>query len=223
MRGGDPATLTVRGGDPFEVAGALVEAGARWLHVVDLDAAVRGDAANMDTLERIATLPVRVQAGGGLSPRNVVSALDRGAARAVLGAGALGDRRAAARVIAEHPGRVGVGLDVLGDQLAPRGGRTPGEPLEPVLEWLAGLACEPPVAVITDVSRDGSLEGLDVDAFLAIADRTGLPAIASGGVRSTDDLRALAVHAPRVAGAIVGRALTEGAFTLAEAIAAGGG
>jgi phosphoribosylformimino-5-aminoimidazole carboxamide ribonucleotide (ProFAR) isomerase len=223
LRRGEPATLRIRAGDPVELARSFVAAGTRWIHVVDLDAALHGDAANMDTLERIAALPIRVQAGGGLGPAAVTEALARGAARAVLGAGALADRDAAARAFSEHPGRLAAGVDVLGDRLVPRAGGSGGEPLRPVLDWLGTLPRRPVAVVVTHVDRDGSLAGVDVDAVVRIADRVGVPAFASGGIRSQEDLRALAARAPRIAGAIVGRAITEGALTLADALGAAGG
>jgi phosphoribosylformimino-5-aminoimidazole carboxamide ribonucleotide (ProFAR) isomerase len=220
MRGGDPATLAVSDGDPFELARGFVESGARWIHVVDLDAALTGEPANLGLIGRIAELPVRVQAGGGLHAEAVADALGRGAARAVLGAGGLADRASAERSFAEHPGRVGAGLDVRGSRLSPRGGASAEEPLEPVLEWLGGLAVKPVVVVVTDVGRDGTLLGPDSALLVSVAGRVGVPVLASGGVRSLEDLGALRTLVPAVAGAIVGRAFADGLFTLQEALAA---
>jgi phosphoribosylformimino-5-aminoimidazole carboxamide ribotide isomerase len=219
MRRGDPATLRKDEGDPLEAAKRMIEAGARWLHVVDLDAAISGTAANLDLLERIATLPVRIQAGGGLDATAAAEALRRGAARAVLGAGALRAREDAERLFAAHPGRVAAGVDVRGDRLSPRGGAYPEEPLEPVLRWLAGLVTGPSLVVITDVERDGTLGGTDPERLLAFHEGLHIPILASGGVGSLDQIRALAAFAPRIAGVIVGRAFAEGAVSLADAIA----
>jgi phosphoribosylformimino-5-aminoimidazole carboxamide ribonucleotide (ProFAR) isomerase len=187
--------------------------------VVDLDAALAGRAANLDLIERIARLPVRVQAAGGLSVADVERALEHGADRAVLGAGALAARSECEALFARRGGRVAVALDVRGDRLMPRGARDPAEPLEPVLDWLAASVGPPGVVVYTDVMRDGAMAGPDRSALSAVADRTGLPVIASGGIRSASDIRDLVALAPAVIGAIVGRALHEGALTLAEALA----
>jgi phosphoribosylformimino-5-aminoimidazole carboxamide ribonucleotide (ProFAR) isomerase len=217
LRQGDPSTLAYEPGDPLDAAAALVEAGARWIHVVDLDAALSGRPANADTLRRIAGLPVRVQAGGGLGADAVRAALDLGAARAVLGGGALADRVEAERLLAEYGAGIAVGLDVRGERLAPRGGH-PERPLGPVLTWLAGVEPRPCAAVVTDVERDGMLAGVDASGLVGLSERLGIPVIASGGVRSLEDLRVLAAAGPEVIGAIVGRALHGGAFTLADAL-----
>jgi phosphoribosylanthranilate isomerase len=222
MRGGDPATLAVSDGDPFEVARGFVEGGARWIHLVDLDAALTGEPANLGLIGRVAELPVRVQAGGGLYAGAVADVLRRGAARAVLGAGGLADRAGAERSFAEHPGHVAAGLDISGPRLSPRGGASAEEPLEPVLEWLAGLAVKPAVVVVTDVARDGTLRGPDTALLVMVAGRVGVPVLASGGVRSLEDLRALSTLGTPVAGAIVGRAFADGLFTLKEALTAVG-
>jgi phosphoribosylformimino-5-aminoimidazole carboxamide ribonucleotide (ProFAR) isomerase len=222
MRRGDPRTLAVSEGDPFEMARRLVDAGARWIHVVDLDAAMTGEPANLDLVRRIAELPVQVQAGGGLRADAVTDALQRGAARAVLGASALADRDAAERSFAEHPSRVAAGLDVRGAWLSPRGGAGSEEPLEPVLDWLAGLDAKPVMVVVTDVDRDGALLGPDTELLVRVARRVGVPVLASGGVRSLEDLAALRELGSFMAGAIVGRALADGLFTLEGALAAAG-
>jgi phosphoribosylformimino-5-aminoimidazole carboxamide ribonucleotide (ProFAR) isomerase len=219
MRRGDPRTLAESEGDPFEVARRLVAAGARWIHVVDLDAAMTGEPANLDLIMRIADMPVQVQAGGGLRAEAVADALERGAARAVLGAGGLADRNGAERSFAEHPGRVAAGLDIRGTRLSPRGGASPEEPLEPVLDWLAELDAKPVMVVVTDVERDGTLLGPDTELLVRVARRVGVPVLASGGVRSLQDLGALRALGSFVAGAVVGRALSDGLFTLEEALA----
>jgi phosphoribosylformimino-5-aminoimidazole carboxamide ribonucleotide (ProFAR) isomerase len=225
MARGDPATLREADGDPIALARGFIAAGARWIHVVDLDAAVQGvpSAANLDILAEIARLPVSVQAGGGLSIDAVEQALGRGVTRAVLGSRALSDAAAAGDAVQRHGSRVAVGLDRRGDLLVPRGGLGEPAPLAPVLAWLAGLSRVergPAAVVVTDVDRDGSLAGPDVAGLRAVAEATGLPVIASGGIRSVSDLLHLAACAPLVTGAIVGRALREGAFTLEEAFSA---
>ncbi len=220
MERGDPHTLREVAGDPAETAAELVAGGARWLHVVDLDAALTGRPANQAILRRIADLPVAVQAGGGLGPEGVAEAIELGAARAVLGASALSDLEVAAAAFRRNPGRVAVGLDLLGDRIVPRGGRVPPFALEPVLRWLAGVEPPPARLVVTHVERDGTMAGPDLTRLASVAERTGIPVIASGGVRSLEDLRAIAALGPGVVGAVVGRALQEHGFSVAEALEA---
>ena len=224
MRGGDPSAVSVSDDDSVEVARRLVDAGARWLHVVDLDAAVTGEvgAANARALERIAALPVRVQAGGGLSPAAAAAALGRGAARAVVSA-AYADgagRLAMTEALRAAPGRMAIGLDVRGEFLSPRGGRWPDRPLRPIVDWIAAAETRPAAVVVTHVDRDGSLTGVDVAWLMEMSVRLRAPVIASGGVASLEELAELARGGPAIAGAIVGRALAEGVFTLEEALQA---
>jgi phosphoribosylformimino-5-aminoimidazole carboxamide ribotide isomerase len=227
MRGGDPGSVSYSADDPVEVAHRLVAAGARWLHVVDLDAAVDGEPgrANARALERIAALPVRVQAGGGLSPSAGTEALRRGADRAVVsaafvGAGGGDGGEAVLQAIRAAPGRIAIGLDVRGESLSPRGGRWPDHPLRPVVDWIAAADPRPAAAVVTQVERDGSLAGVDVPWLVGMAARLRLPVVASGGVASLDDLIALAGASPAIAGAIVGRAFADGVLTLQDALQA---
>lgn len=220
MRGGDARTLRRIALDPLAAAERLVSDGARWLHVVDLDAAVAGEPGNLDVLRAICDLPVRVQAGGGLSPDGVVAALDAGADRAVLGAAALSDADVVRACIAAHGARLAVGLDVRGGvpggTVAPRGRSIGGPGVEEVLGWLP--AARPALVVFTAVEADGAMSGPDLAAVAAVARRIGRPVLASGGVRSLEDLAALGRLDPPPAGAIVGRALHDGAFSLAGAL-----
>ncbi len=220
MEGGRREGLRALAGDPLVVAERLVGAGARWLHVVDLDAALTGVPANLDLLERISRLSVRVEAGGGLSPEGVRACLERGAARAVLGAAWLSDPAAIARAVAEHGAALAVALDVRAGTVAPRGSGRAGPATADVLPGLLGL--RPSLIVYTDVERDGTMAGPDLGALsslAALAAPYGTGVLASGGVRSLEDLDALARIRPRLAGAIVGRALHQGAFSLEEALA----
>lgn len=220
MRGGDPSTLQRMGADPLEAAQGLVAQGARWLHVVDLDAAVGGAPQNLAILRAICELPVRVQAGGGLSPDGVEAALAAGAERAVLGSAALGEPEVVRRCVAAFGVRLAVGLDVRGGfpwgTVAPRGRSEDGPAVEEVLRWLPGV--RPGVVVFTSVESDGALSGPDLSSVAALARLGVAPVIASGGVRSRADLDALRRLDPAPAGAIVGRALHDGAFSLAEAL-----
>jgi phosphoribosyl isomerase A len=206
-------------GDPIEAAWRFQEAGARWLHVVDLDLAFQGTAGNLDVLRAVAELPVRVQAGGGIaSASDVEAALGAGAARVVLGSAALFDRPLTEFLIAAHGERVAVGLEVVGDVLMPRGAagrRTMA--LGDALAWL--VPARPSRFVVTEVGRVGSLSGADLEGPVHLAERTDVPVIVAGGVASLADLTALAGRSPLVEGAIVGRALYE-RLDLAEVIRA---
>jgi phosphoribosylformimino-5-aminoimidazole carboxamide ribotide isomerase len=211
---GDFDRETVYGADPVEVARSYEAAGAPWIHVVDLDAA-RRQGTNRPLVEAVAAaVSVPVQAGGGVRDGSL---LEAGAARVVVGSAALEDPGLVDRLAAEHPGGVAVGLDHLGGELQWRGWEEPsGQPVEALVERFenAGVAA----FIVTDISRDGMLSGPDIEGLAALAARTAVPVIASGGVASLDDLRALAKSG--VAGAIVGKALYEGRFTVEEAIAA---
>jgi len=221
LLGGGADTLATRAGDPEAVARDLVEEGARWIHVVDLDAALSGRAANLGVLARIASLPVRVQAGGGLSPAGVRAALDRGATRAVLGASSFADPQEVATAAAEFGPALAVGLDVRDGRVAPRGRPPTGVAVAEALALVARV--RPAFVVYTNAERDGMLAGPDLEGLRRVAGETGVPVLASGGIASLADLEAVARLAPSVRGAIVGRAIQEGAFTLREALAAVGG
>lgn len=218
LTGGDPGSLERLGGDPMELAGRYVEAGARWLHLVDLDAALGGPSSGLEVLERVCRLPVLVEAGGGLSTDGVAAALERGAARAILGAAAHLHPEAVRGAVAAHGDRVAVALDVRDGHIAPRGTALRGPALPDVLALMAEV--RPSLLVYTDSTRDGSLAGPDIEALALVSAAAGIPVLASGGVRSLDDVRELAAMWPGVAGVIVGRALQDGAFTIGEALAA---
>jgi phosphoribosyl isomerase A len=218
LTGGDPGSLERLGGDPMELAARYVEAGARWLHVVDLDIALGGHSSGFDMLERICRLPVLVEAGGGLSGEGVAAALERGAARAILGSAAHLHPEAVPAAVAAHGDRLAVAVDVREGRIAPRGTALRGPALRDVLALMAEL--RPSLLVYTDAARDGSLAGPDTEGLALVSAATEIPVLASGGVRSLDDVRALRAMWPAVAGVIVGRALHEGAFTVGEALAA---
>jgi 1-(5-phosphoribosyl)-5-[(5-phosphoribosylamino)methylideneamino] imidazole-4-carboxamide isomerase/N-(5'phosphoribosyl)anthranilate isomerase len=201
--------------------------GAEWIHLVDLDAAF-GRGSNRDLLaEVIGKLDVAVELSGGIrDDASLTAALDAGCARVNLGTAALENPQWCARVIADHGDKVAVGLDVKVDgaraghyRLRGRGWETDGGDLWPVLERLDAEGCSR--FVVTDVTKDGTLNGPNLDLLTAVAERTDAPVIASGGVSSLDDLRAIAtLTGAGVEGAIVGKALYAGRFTLPEALAA---
>ena len=201
--------------------------GAEWIHLVDLDAAF-GRGSNRDLLaEVMGKLDVAVELSGGIrDDDSLAAALDSGCARVNLGTAALENPPWCARMIAEHGDKVAVGLDVNVDsagagqyRLRGRGWETDGGDLWPVLERLDAEGCSR--FVVTDVTKDGTLNGPNLDLLAGVAERTDAPVIASGGVSSLDDLRAIAtLTAVGVEGAIVGKALYAGRFTLPEALAA---
>jgi phosphoribosylformimino-5-aminoimidazole carboxamide ribotide isomerase len=220
-------------GDPLELAAEFVAGGARWLHVVDLDAARSGAPVNRATVLAIARgSAVPVETGGGVRTLDdVAELLDGGVSRVVLGTAALEDPGLVRLATAAHPGRIALGLDyrTTGDgraEIAVRGweqgtGRTVGEVLAEMAD--AGLAA----VVVTAIERDGTLAGPDVDGLRAVLASTAIPVIASGGVGSVSDVEELAgvvedvdTGPRRLAGAISGKALVDGRMTVEEAVAA---
>jgi phosphoribosyl isomerase A len=211
-------------GSALDAALAWQRDGAEWVHLVDLDAAF-GRGSNRELLaEVVGKLDVKVELSGGIRDDDSLSAaLATGCARVNLGTAALENPQWCAKAIAEHGDQVAVGLDVQivdGEhRLRGRGWETDGGDLWPVLDRLDGEGCSR--FVVTDVTKDGTLTGPNLDLLRAVADRTDNPVIASGGVSSLDDLRAIAtLTAGGVEGAIVGKALYAGRFTLPEALAA---
>lgn len=196
--------------------------GAEWIHLVDLDAAF-GRGSNRELLaEVIAKLDVAVELSGGIrDDDSLTAALAAGCARVNLGTAALENPQWCAKVIAEHGDKVAVGLDVKivdgQHRLRGRGWETDGGDLWDVLERLDREGCSR--FVVTDVTKDGTLDGPNLDLLGQVADRTGVPVIASGGVSSIADLEAIATLTGRgVEGAIVGKALYAGRFTLPQAL-----
>ena len=223
---GDYEQETVYDDDPVAVARRFLDAGTRWVHVVDLDAARTGEPMNRELAAAIASETgerARVQVGGGVRDEGAAAALlDAGVDRVVVGTAALEDPGLVRRLAGERPGGVALGLDVRGTEVAVRGWREgTGRDVFDVL----GAFADVPVAalVVTQIAVDGTMQGPDLDGLARVLASTSIPLIASGGVGSLDDLRALAaleVDGRRLSGAIVGRAIYEGAFTVAEALRA---
>ena len=223
LQQGDFERETAFSDDPVVVARGFVDAGARWLHVVDLDGARTGEPAHaqviQDLIEAIGDRAAVEVAGGLRSTEAVAAVLGAGATRAVVGTAALLDPGFAGRLVASHgPGRVAVALDV-------RGGRALGE------AWRAGAAgmgAEEALLALADqgvtmfestaIDRDGLLDGPDLELFERLIGLDRGTVIASGGIASLDDIRA--VRAVGCAGVIVGRALYEGRFDVASAMGA---
>jgi len=207
-------------GDPLDAALAWQRDGAEWIHLVDLDAAFgRGD--NRDLLASVVKrLDVAVELSGGIrDDASLEAALATGAARVNLGTAALESSDWVRSAIARHGAKIAVGLDVRGTTLAARGWTQDGGELWETLARLDADGC--PRYVVTDVHRDGTLTGPNLALLRDVCARTSAPVVASGGVSSLADLRAIAsLVGDGVEGAIVGKALYAGAFTLPEALAA---
>ncbi|MGH3872755.1 MAG: bifunctional 1-(5-phosphoribosyl)-5-((5-phosphoribosylamino)methylideneamino)imidazole-4-carboxamide isomerase/phosphoribosylanthranilate isomerase PriA [Pseudonocardiaceae bacterium] len=211
-------------GDPVESALAWQADGAEWIHLVDIDAAF-GRGSNAAVLaDVVGRLDIAVELSGGIrDDASLQRALATGCARVNLGTAALEEPAWCRAAIAEHGDRIAVGLDVriIDGQhiLAARGWTAHGGDLWEVLERLDADGC--PRYVVTDVTKDGTLRGPNLDLLRAVCARTKAPVIASGGVSGAGDVAALAALAPQgVEGAIIGKALYTGALTLPEALAA---
>ncbi len=210
-------------GSPLEAALDFQAGGARWIHLVDLDAAF-GRGSNAALLaEVVGVLDVNVEMSGGIrDDASLDAALATGCARVNIGTAALEDPQWCAKAIARHGDRIAVGLDVRGRTLAARGWTKDGGDLFEVLARLDGEGCAR--YVVTDVTKDGTLRGPNLELLRSVCAATSAPVVASGGVSSLADLAALAgLSGVGVEGAIVGKALYAGAFTLADALAAVGG
>ena len=207
-------------GDPLDAARDWAEQGAEWIHLVDLDAAF-GRGENRELLKRvIVEVPgVKIELSGGIrDDASLESALESGATRVNLGTAALEDPTWAASAIERFGDKIAVGLDVRGETLAARGWTKEGGNLWEVLARLEYAGCAR--YVVTDVTRDGMLNGPNLELLHSITHKTGKPVVASGGISSLEDIAALRTLVSQgVEGAIVGKALYAGKFTLSEAIA----
>ncbi len=217
LRQGDYDDQTTYGSDPVAVAVGFAEAGARWIHVVDLDAARSGSPVNRPVVAAIAAAVrgrAAVQTGGGVRTVADARALAQaGVARVVMGSAAVAQPTLVAEASAVVP--VAVGLDHRAGEVAVHGWTEgSGVQLADALGWFPTAAA----FVITDIARDGMLTGPDVVGLAEAARATSVPVIASGGIASLDDLRALR-DVPGISGAISGKAIYEGRFTVAQALA----
>ena len=206
-------------GAPLDVALDFQAAGAEWLHLVDLDAAFgRGENTSL-LAEVVGRLDIKVELSGGIrDDESLKRALATGCTRVNLGTAALENPEWTARVIAEHGDRIAVGLDVRGHVLAARGWTKEGGDLFETIERLERDGCSR--YVVTDVTKDGTLQGPNLELLKEVCAATRKPVVASGGISSLADITALSsLHAIGVEGAIVGKALYAGAVTLEEALA----
>ncbi len=205
-------------GDPLAAALDWANGGAEWIHLVDLDAAF-GRGSNAELLASVvAALDVKVEMSGGIrDDESLERALATGCTRVNLGTAALEDPEWTARAIARHGDAIAVGLDVRGTTLAARGWTKEGGDLWEVLARLEDAGCRR--YVVTDVTKDGTLRGPNLDLLREVCVRTNAPVVASGGISSLEDLAELRTLVPLgVEGAIVGKALYAGAFTMPQAL-----
>jgi phosphoribosylformimino-5-aminoimidazole carboxamide ribotide isomerase len=217
---GDMARATVFNRDPAAQARAFETQGFEYLHIVDLDGAFAGKPMNAAAVERILKdVKIPVQLGGGIRNTATVEAwLDKGVARVIIGTAAVRDPPFVKQAARDYPGQVAVGLDARDGKVAVEGWAETSE--LSVLDIArrfedAGVAA----IVYTDIARDGLLKGLNLDATIALAEVISIPVIASGGLASIDDIKALlAPRAKKLAGAIAGRALYDGRLDAVEAL-----
>jgi phosphoribosylformimino-5-aminoimidazole carboxamide ribotide isomerase len=224
LRQGDFAAETVYDDDPVRVAREFADAGAPWIHVVDLDAARTGERTHLEQIAAIAAaVDCRVEVGGGVRTADAAAALlDAGVARVVVGTAAVERPALVEELCREHPGRVAVGIDARGNEVAVRGWvEGSGADLVDVARRFDGMGLA--ALVVTEIGRDGTMEGPAYGQLLTVLAATELPVVASGGVGTIEDLRALAelrADDRGLAGVIVGRAIYEGRFDVAAALAA---
>ncbi len=205
-------------GSPLEVALEFQASGAEWLHLVDLDAAFGRGENSVLLAEVVGKLDIKVELSGGIrDDLSLARALATGCTRINLGTAALENPEWTSRVIAEHGDRIAVGLDVRGHVLAARGWTPEGGDLFETITRLESDGCAR--YVVTDVTKDGTLQGPNLDLLKEVCAVTKRPVVASGGISSLADIQALsALNSIGVEGAIVGKALYAGAFTLEEAL-----
>ena len=207
-------------GDPVDAAADWTAQGAEWIHLVDLDAAF-GRGNNHDVIRSVIAKiggNALIELSGGIrDDASLEAALETGARRINLGTAALENPDWTATVIAKYGELIAVGLDVRGTTLAARGWTKDGGDLFEVLDRLEAAECAR--YVVTDVTKDGTLQGPNIELLRSVAERTDRPVVASGGISNLDDIAALRALVPLgVEGAIVGKALYAKAFTLAEAL-----
>jgi phosphoribosylformimino-5-aminoimidazole carboxamide ribotide isomerase len=223
LRQGDYNQETVFDDDPAAVAAKFHQAGAKWLHVVDLDGARAGSPQNLETIRRIVDavgLAMEIEVGGGIRrTEDVARLLDMGVRRAVVGTRAIREPEWLEEIAGLFPNRMALGLDARGGHVAVEGWL---EATTRLAEDLVASAADLPLAAIiyTDIAKDGMMAGPNVEATAALAKVSPFPVIASGGVTTVDDVRRLKKEG--VPGAIIGRAIYEGTITLEAALEAAG-
>jgi len=217
---GDYAQETVYADSPVEMAKRWVAQGAEWVHLVDLDGAKEGKPANAELIKEIArTISVPVQVGGGIrTEEQIADYLQAGVARVIVGTAAIEDEPFTKQILAAYGDKIAIGLDCRNGLVATRGWlETTDVKATELAQKLVSYGAE--TFIYTDIARDGTLTGPNVEEIAGLAVATGKSVIASGGVSKLDDLLTLSAHAADgVSGAIVGKALYTNAFTLDEAL-----
>ncbi|NNU84943.1 1-(5-phosphoribosyl)-5-[(5-phosphoribosylamino)methylideneamino]imidazole-4-carboxamide isomerase [Geobacillus sp. BMUD] len=219
---GDYSKETVYGDSPVAMAEQFAAQGAEWIHMVDLDGAKEGRRVNdRFVIETVRRFPVNVQVGGGIRTEDDVAYyLERGVARVILGSAAIADPPFVKEMLKKYGRRIAIGIDARDGFVATDGWvQTSNVKAEELGRMLAEAGAE--TFIFTDIATDGTLSGPNIAVAVRLAEATGKEVIASGGVRSLDDLRALREYAGQgIGGAIVGKALYTNQFTLAEAVKA---
>ena len=215
---GDLDAATEYNPDPGDQARRFKDAGCRWIHVVDLDGAVSGGSVNREAVHAVLGAGVPVQLGGGIRALAAVEGwLADGVARVVLGTAALKDPDLVRDAARAFPGRIAVGADARRGMVAAEGWVEAST--VPVADLVRRFEdCGVAAVIFTDIGRDGALAGVNLEATAALARETALPVIASGGVASIDDIRALARDGAGIEGVIAGRAIYDGRLDIAEAL-----
>ena len=220
LQQGDMARATVFHRDPAAQAHAFEQQGFEYLHIVDLDGAFAGKPMNAAAVDRILeTVSIPVQLGGGIrDTATVESWLDKGISRVIVGTAAVRDPPFVKQVARDYPGRIAVGLDARDGKVAVEGwAETSQLSAFDIAKRFEDVGVS--AIVYTDITRDGMLQGLNLDATIALADAVAIPVIASGGLASVEDIKALvAPRATKLAGAIVGRALYDGRINAVAAL-----
>jgi phosphoribosylformimino-5-aminoimidazole carboxamide ribotide isomerase len=221
LKRGDMESATVFNNDPAAQAKIFADSGFRWLHCVDLDGAFEGRSVNVDAIRAIrANIDLPIQLGGGIRGRAGIEAwLDAGISRVILGTAALRDPELVRDAAKAYPGRIAVGIDAKDGKVAVQGWAETAEIGALALAKRfedAGVAA----IIFTDIARDGMLQGVNVEATAALANAVHIPIIASGGIASLDDIKALiAAPTTNILGTIIGRALYEGSIVPRGALA----
>lgn len=218
---GDMKKATVYNRDPDEQARLFVMDGCEWLHIIDLDGAVEGRVINAAAVSRIITsVNVPIQLGGGIRSMEIVERwLEMGVSRVILGTAALHNPELVIEACKAFPGKIAVSIDARNGMVAISGWTKTSEikAHDLVLKMEDTGVC---AVIFTDINRDGALTGLNIEATVALAEKTNVPVIASGGVASIEDLKALKKHEDKgIAGVISGRAIYDGQLDVKEAVA----
>ena len=217
---GDFDKMTVYAPDPAVQARQFTDAGCEWIHVVDLDGAVAGNAVNKEAVSGILKSGAKIQLGGGIRDMAAIEGwLAAGVSRVILGTAALKDPELVKQAAKAFPDHIAVGADAKDGMIAAEGWLETSE--VPVLELVQRFeACGVAAVIFTDISRDGALTGVNIDATARLAEQVSIPVIASGGVSSIEDIKACAAAAyTGIDGVITGRALYDGRLDLAEVLA----